>query len=127
MAVAASSRKEPLFGLEQRIMLARQVLGDVPEIEVVGYEKLTVDVAQANDVGVIVRGLRAVSDFEYEFQLATMNRHLNEAVETVFMTPSEDLMFISSTQVREIARMGTDVSQFVHPKVNEALKQRFAQ
>jgi pantetheine-phosphate adenylyltransferase len=124
VAVAASARKEPLFPLEDRLDLIRQVLADVPAVEVVGYEGLTVKVAKQHDTGVIVRGLRAVSDFEYEFQLATMNRHLEAGVETVFLTPTEEHTFVSSTLVREIAKLGGDVSGFVHPVVDAALKQR---
>jgi pantetheine-phosphate adenylyltransferase len=125
IAVAASSGKQPVFDLNTRISLIRGVLGDLPDSEVVGYEGLTVEVARAHDTGVIVRGLRAVSDFEYEFQLATMNRHLESEVETVFMTPTEQHTFVSSTLVREIAKLGGDVSGFVAPSVDAALKNHF--
>lgn len=121
IAVANSPRKQPLFDLEKRIALIREVLSDLPTVEVVGYQGLTVDAAQQNDAGVIIRGLRAVSDFEYEFQLATMNRHLAADVETVFLTPTEEFMFVSSTLVREIAALGGDVSGFVHAAVLQAL------
>jgi pantetheine-phosphate adenylyltransferase len=126
IAVATSARKQPLFDLAERIELISTVLADLDNIEVVGYDGLTVQVAQEHNVGVIVRGLRAVSDFEYEFQLATMNRHLEDSVETIFMTPTAKYTFVSSTLVREIARMQGDVSGFVHESVNAALKQRFA-
>ena len=106
--------------------MIREVLKDLPECEVAGYDGLTVQVARDHDTGIIVRGLRAVNDFEFEFQLATMNRHLDAGVETMFLTPSEDDMFISSTLVREIAAMGGDVSAFVHPHVDAALRRRFA-
>ena len=125
IAVASSSRKAPLFSLEQRIELIKGVVGDLSEIEVVGYEGLTVEVAHQHNAKMIIRGLRAVSDFEYEFQLATMNRHLAVDVETVFLTPTEEFMFVSSTLVREIAALGGDVSGFVNQGVNKALKERF--
>ena len=127
VAVAASPRKQPLFDLSQRIELINDVVGDLANVEVVGYEGLTVEVAHQHDTKVIIRGLRAVSDFEYEFQLATMNRHLAEDVETVFLTPTEEFLFVSSTLVREIAALGGDVSGFVHARVNEALQSRFHQ
>lgn len=126
VAVAASPKKTPVFSLEERIGVIREVLSDLPDCEVAGYDGLTVQVARDHNVNAIVRGLRAVSDFEFEFQLATMNRHLDDGVETLFLTPSEDDMFISSTLVREIASMGGDVSKFVHPVVNAALTKRFS-
>jgi len=126
IAVANSPKKEPLFALDQRIELIKSAVGDVAVIEVVGYEGLTVEVAHQHNVNVIVRGLRAVSDFEYEFQLATMNRHLAGDVETVFLTPTEEFMFVSSTLVREIAALDGDVSGFVSKRVHQALKDQFA-
>jgi pantetheine-phosphate adenylyltransferase len=126
VAVAASPAKTPAFTLDQRLALIREVLADVPECEVAGYDGLTVQVARAHNTGVIVRGLRAAGDFEFEFQLASMNRHLDNEVETVFLTPSEQHMFISSSLVREIAAMHGDMSEFVHPVVNQALVQRFS-
>ncbi len=125
VAIAASPKKAPLFPLEERVALAQEVLRDLPEVSVTGYMGLTVDFAAANGFKAIIRGLRAVSDFEYEFQLATMNRHLKDGVETVFLTPSEHHTFISSSLVREIAEFGGDVSAFVHPFVAEALKAKF--
>jgi pantetheine-phosphate adenylyltransferase len=125
IAVAASPRKQPLFDLEQRIAFIQEVLSDLPNIEVVGYTGLTVECALAHDTGVILRGLRAVSDFEYEFQLASMNRKLEDRIETVFMTPAEEHMSLSSTLVREIAALGGDVKQFVHAGVNAALLKKF--
>ena len=98
------------------------MLRDLPEVSVTGYSGLTVDFARENGLKAIIRGLRAVSDFEYEFQLATMNRHLTEGVETIFLTPSEQHTFISSSLVREIAVLGGDVHQFVHPIVEAELK-----
>jgi pantetheine-phosphate adenylyltransferase len=126
IAIAGNPGKAPAFTLEQRVDLARRVLADVPNVEVTGYSGLTVDFARQNGLNVIVRGLRAVSDFEFEFQLATMNRHLNGEVETVFLTPTEQFNFISSTLIREIAGFGGNVREFVHPLVAEALERRFA-
>jgi pantetheine-phosphate adenylyltransferase len=125
VAIAASPKKAPLFPLEERVELAHEVLRDLPEVSVTGYQGLTVDFARQNGFKAIIRGLRAVSDFEYEFQLATMNRHLTEGVETIFLTPSEQHTFISSSLVREIAEFGGDVSPFVHPLVAERLKAKF--
>jgi len=125
VAIAASPSKTPAFDLEQRMQLARSVLAEFPNVTVDGYEGLTVEYAMQHELGVIIRGLRAVSDFEYEFQLASMNRHLEEAVETVFLTPTDEYAFLSSTLIREIASMGGDVTRFVHPLVARALRDRF--
>ena len=125
VAIGANPGKTPIFTLEQRIDLARRVLADVPNVEVASYTGLTVEVAEQRDLTVIVRGLRAVSDFEFEFQLATMNRHLSKTVETVFLTPPESFNFVSSTLIREIASFGGDVREFVHPVVAAALAARF--
>jgi pantetheine-phosphate adenylyltransferase len=122
VAIASNPNKAPMFPLEQRVDLARQVLGDIRGVEVMGYSGLTVDLARKLDVQVVVRGLRAVSDFEFEFQLANMSRHLMRDLETVFLTPQEQFTFISSTLVREIAVLGGDVKEFVHPVVAAALK-----
>jgi len=126
VAIAANPGKAPLFTLEQRMALARRVLEDVPNVEVAGYSGLTVNFAREHGLNAIVRGLRAVSDFEFEFQLATMNRHLSSEVETVFLTPTEQFNFISSTLIREIASLGGDIREFVHPLVAEAIRQRLA-
>jgi pantetheine-phosphate adenylyltransferase len=126
IAIAANPGKAPLFPLDQRVALARAVLADLPEVEVTGYTGLTVEFAAKHGLNVIMRGLRAVSDFEFEFQLATMSRHLSDRVETVFLTPTEQFNFVSSTLIREIASLGGDVSEFVHPLVAEALRARFA-
>jgi pantetheine-phosphate adenylyltransferase len=126
VAIAANPGKAPLLPLEQRMDLARLVLADVPNVEVAGYSGLTVEFARKHGLNAIVRGLRAVSDFEFEFQLATMNRHLSDKVETVFLTPTERFNFVSSTLVREIASFGGDIREFVHPAVAEALAARFA-
>jgi pantetheine-phosphate adenylyltransferase len=122
VAIAANPNKAPMFSLDQRVDMARRVLIDVPRVEVMGYGGLTVDFAKQNGLSVIVRGLRAISDFEFEFQLANMSRHLSPEIESVFMTPQEQYTFISSTLVREIAVMGGNVSEFVHPLVEAELK-----
>jgi pantetheine-phosphate adenylyltransferase len=113
-----------MFSLDERVGLARSVLGDLEGVEVTGYEGLTVDFARTHDLQVIVRGLRAISDFEYEFQLANMNRHLTDEVETAFLTPTEKYTYISSSLVREIASMGGDITEFVSPAVKKALLER---
>jgi len=125
VAIAADTgSKAPMFDLEERVDLARSALAGIDGFEVTSYKGLTVDFARNNGLSVIIRGLRAVSDFEYEFQLATMNRHLTDEVETVFLTPQESYTFISSSMVREIAALGGDVSEFVSPKVRDALAER---
>jgi pantetheine-phosphate adenylyltransferase len=121
VAIAANPGKAPLFTLEERVALARVVLADIPNVVVTGYAGLTVEFAKQHGIGVVVRGLRAVSDFEFEFQLATMSRHLSDKVDYVFLTPTEQFNFISSTLVREIASLGGNVSEFVHPQVAMAL------
>ena len=125
VAIAESPHKTPFFSLEKRIELARTQLGGLKNIEIVGFRTLLVDFVREKDATVIVRGLRAVSDFEYEFQLASMNRNLCEEVETMFLTPDENYGFISSTLVREVARLGGDVSQFVGAEIQLALKEQF--
>ena len=122
VAIAANPNKTPMFSLEKRVDLARRVLNDLPNVEVQGYAGLTVDFARRYQDAVIVRGLRAVSDFEFEFQLANMTRHLDRNFETDVLTPQEPFSFISSPLVREIAVFGGDVSAFVHPLVEAALK-----
>ena len=125
LAIAADTgSKAPMFDLDERVELAKSALADINGVEVTSYKGLTVDFARNNGLSVIMRGLRAVSDFEYEFQLATMNRHLTDEVETVFLTPQESYTFISSSMVREIAALGGDISDFVSPKVKEALLAR---
>lgn len=124
VAIAASPTKAPMFPLAMRVDLARRVLSDLPNVEVQGYAGLTVDFARQHEGAVIVRGLRALSDFEFEFQLANMSRHLDRNFETVFLTPQEQFTFISSTLVREIAVLGGDVNEFVHPIVEAELKKQ---
>ncbi|MEJ2127770.1 MAG: pantetheine-phosphate adenylyltransferase [Woeseiaceae bacterium] len=117
--------KAPLFTTEERVAMAQSALADIDNVEVTGYAGLTVDFALEHDLRVIIRGLRAVSDFEYEFQLANMNRHLTEDVETAFLTPTEKYTFISSSLVREVAQLGGDVAEFVSPKVKDALLKKY--
>ena len=121
VAIAANPGKEPMFTLEERVRLAEQALSGFDNVEITGYTGLTIQFALDNDLQVIVRGLRAISDFEYEFQLANMNRHLTDEVETAFLTPTETYTYISSSLVREIATLGGDVSEFVSPVVRDAL------
>ncbi len=125
VAIAANpGSKAPMFSFEERVELAKEALEDLPNVEVTGYAGLTVDFAKDRDLAVIIRGLRAVSDFEYEFQLANMNRHLTDEVETVFLTPTEKYTFISSSLVREVAALGGEIGEFVSPKVKDALLAR---
>jgi pantetheine-phosphate adenylyltransferase len=124
IAVASNPNKKPLFDVEERCALARTVLADLTNVEVTGYSGLTVKFARERGYSVVVRGLRAVSDFEFEFQLANMGRYLEPDIETVFMVPKEKFTFISSSRVREIAELGGDVSSFVHPAVDQAFKRR---
>ena len=126
VAIAASSNKTPFFSLEERVDIARQVLADIPGVRVEGFSGLLIDFAASHQANVVLRGLRAVSDFEYEFQLAGMNRNLKPDIETIFMTPSDQYMFISSSMVREIARLGGDVSAFVHPLVMQRLSEKIS-
>ncbi|WP_028874703.1 pantetheine-phosphate adenylyltransferase [Tepidiphilus margaritifer] len=126
VAVARSRNKNPLFGLEERVEIAREVLGRFPNVEVVGFDGLLIDFMHQRAARILLRGLRAVSDFEYEFQMAGMNRKLFPDIETVFLTPADEYMFISATMVREIARLGGDVHGFVHPVVAERLAHRNA-
>jgi pantetheine-phosphate adenylyltransferase len=125
MGVAESPAKGPGFTLQERIELARVAVAGIPNVEVLGFKSLLADFVRELGAGVLLRGLRAVSDFEYEFQLASMNRHLIPEVETLFLTPAEQYSFISSSLVREIARLGGDVSGFVHPAVQAALKAKW--
>ncbi|MBS0319533.1 MAG: pantetheine-phosphate adenylyltransferase [Proteobacteria bacterium] len=126
IGVAESASKRPYFTGDERIAMAQEVLADVPNVEVKGFSSLLMDFVHAQDARVILRGLRAVSDFEYEFQMAGMNRRLFPDVETLFLTPSEQYMFVSATIVREIARFGGDVSSFVHPAVATRLTAKVA-
>jgi pantetheine-phosphate adenylyltransferase len=124
VAIADSRAKRPFFSLDERIAMAREVLGGMKNVEIIGFSGLLTDFVRKQNARVVLRGLRAVSDFEYEFQLAGMNRNLYPEMETVFLTPSEQHMFISATLVREIASLGGDVTDFVPPAVAKRLKQR---
>lgn len=117
VAVAKDTGKAPVCGLEDRLKLARVALAGIENVEVVAFGGLLVEFCRSYGAGIVIRGLRAVSDFEFEFQLASMNRRLAPEIETIFLTPAERYAFISSTLVREIARLGGDVSEFVHPEV----------
>jgi len=125
IGIAASARKNPVFTLERRVELAKQVVSHLDNVEVCGFDKLLAYFVAEKGANVILRGIRAVSDFEYEFQLANMNRQLAPDVESVFLTPSDHLSYISSSLVKEIASLGGDVSKFVPPIVNDALRERF--
>jgi pantetheine-phosphate adenylyltransferase len=122
LAIAESPSKRPYFTLDERVDMARETLADMSNVEIVGFNNLLMDFVHERGAKVIVRGLRAVSDFEYEFQMAGMNRSLYPEVETVFLTPGEQYMFVSATMVREIARLGGDVGKFVQPSVNKRLR-----
>lgn len=124
VAVARSRNKNPLFGLEERVEIAREVLRRFPNVEVVGFDGLLIDFMHQRGARILLRGLRAVSDFEYEFQMAGMNQKLMPEVETIFLTPAEQFQFISGTFVREIAMMGGDVSGFVPQNIRAALERK---
>lgn len=127
VAVAASPKKRPLLSLEDRVALVEEVIGELPNVTVTGYDALTVEFARQHDLNLIVRGLRTASDFEYEYQLATMNQQLDDAIETILMTPAAPFSAISATLVREIAAHGGDVSPFVHPPVARRLQRAFTE
>jgi pantetheine-phosphate adenylyltransferase len=126
VAVARNATKEPLFTVEERLDMLREVAGGEVRVSFEAFGGLLVDFARERGATLIVRGLRAVSDFEYEFQMAMMNRHLLPGLETVFLVPPEDATYLSSSLVREVARYGGDVSTLVHPVVAAALRRRFA-
>ena len=126
VAVATNVSKQPLFSAPERVELIRTALDDEPRVEVRQLDGLLVDFARTVGARLLVRGLRAVSDFEYEFQMALMNRHLSPDLETIFMVPSLDLTYVSSSLVREVAKFGGDVGGLVHPSVDAALRARFA-
>lgn len=126
VGVATSEAKKPMFDAAERIAMAREVLRPFANVEVTGFSGLLMNFVHAQESRIILRGLRAVSDFEYEFQMAGMNRHLYPDVETLFLTPSEQYTFISATMVREIARFGGDVSHFLHPDVAMKIRKRVA-
>lgn len=127
VAVADSEKKKPLFSLEERIALAREALADVPGVEYVGFRGLTVELAKEHNCYTFLRGVRAVADYEYELQLARMNRAMSPEFETVFLTPGEGLSHVSSSLLREISSMGGDITRFVPPNVATAMHQKLAQ
>lgn len=124
IAIASSDSKKPMFSLEERIEIGDKIFADDPKIEVVGFSGLLVNFAKDNDANILIRGLRVVADFEYEFQLANMNRAMSPDIESVFLTPKEEYSYISSSLVKEIATMGGDVTRFVDPVTLEALNQK---
>jgi pantetheine-phosphate adenylyltransferase len=124
IAIAASPSKQPLFDLNERLEMAQISLPHVDNISVSGFDGLLIECVRTAQAQVVLRGLRAVSDFEYEFQLAAMNRRLDPTVETMFLTPSENYTFLSASMVKEIASLGGDVSQFLHPQINKRLTDR---
>jgi len=127
VAVAVNAVKQPLFSVAERLEMLRHTLGEVPRIRLESFEGLVAEYARRIGATVLVRGLRAVGDFEYEFQMALMNRQLNPGLETVFLVPAQGLSYISSSLVREVARYGGDVGELVHPAVASALRRHFGQ
>ena len=124
IAIASSDSKKPMFTLEERIEIGNKIFADDPKVEVVGFSGLLVNFAKENDANILIRGLRVVADFEYEFQLANMNRAMSPDIESVFLTPKEEYSYISSSLVKEIATMGGDVDRFVDSVTLEALNQK---
>jgi pantetheine-phosphate adenylyltransferase len=122
VAIADNPKKEPLFNLDERVEMSQDILSDLDNVSVKGYNNLTIHFAKEQNLNVIIRGIRAVSDYEFEFQLASMNRQLDENIETLFMTPADEYSYLSSSMVREIAAYGGAVDQFVHPKVASSIK-----
>jgi pantetheine-phosphate adenylyltransferase len=125
ICVAENSKKDTLFSLSERIHLAEKSLHEIKNIEVIGFSGLLVDFAEKLNAKVILRGLRVVSDFEYEFQMSSMNKKLNNNIESIFLTPSESYAFLSSSLVKEIAELGGDISKFVNPEVRAALEKKY--
>ena len=125
VGVATNVSKQPLFSVEERMTLIRAALDDDPRVEVRAFTGLLVEFARAEKVQLVLRGLRAVADFEYEYQMALMNRHLASQIETVFMVPSLEVSYVSSSLVREVARFGGDIDQLVHPAVARALREKY--
>ncbi|NVK23007.1 MAG: pantetheine-phosphate adenylyltransferase [Kangiellaceae bacterium] len=126
IGVAYNPNKKPLFSLEERVAMVEEIFANNSQVEVKGFTGLLVHFAKENNSQAILRGIRAVSDFEFEFQLANMNRHLDANLESLFLTPSEKYSYISSSLVREVASLGGDISAFVDPRVQQALQQKFA-
>jgi pantetheine-phosphate adenylyltransferase len=126
VAVAESRNKQPFFSIDERVAMARDVLADVPKVRVEGFSGLLIDFVAEQGAIAVLRGLRAASDFEYEFQLAGMNRNLKPDIETLFLTPSDQYMFISASMIREIAQLGGEVAPFVHPLVAKRLSEKIS-
>ena len=126
VAVAEARNKRPFFSMDERVAMARDVLADVPHVRVEGFSGLLIDFVAEQGAIAVLRGLRAASDFEYEFQLAGMNRNLKPDIETIFLTPSDQYMFISASMIREIAQLGGDVTPFVHPLVARRLNEKIS-
>lgn len=126
VAIASNSKKQPLFTLDERVALATQVLEKYSNVTVLGFDCLLLDFAKQHGANIILRGLRTVTDFDYEFQLASMNRHMNPAIESIFLMPDENYMYISSSLIREIASLGGNIDGFVPALVAKALKKKFA-
>ena len=124
IAIASSDSKKPMFSLEERIEIGNKIFADDPKVEVIGFSGLLVNFAKDNDANILIRGLRVVADFEYEFQLANMNRAMSPDIESVFLTPKEEYSYISSSLVKEIATMGGDVTRFVDSVTLDALNQK---
>lgn len=125
VGVAYSYQKNTLFTLDERVEMTQEVLIDIPNLTVLSFDGLLINFAQQQNASVLLRGMRAVSDFEFEFQLASMNRSLAPEIESLFLTPTEEYSFLSSTLIREVSRLGGDVSKFVHPRIEAALKAKF--
>ena len=126
VAVAVDTQKKTLFSTQQRVALAKQSISKHDNIKVMMFDGLLIDFAKKINAKVIIRGLRAVSDFEYEFQLATMNHNLSSDIETMFLTPSEEYSFLSSSMIKDVVRLGGDASKYLHPAVFDALRQKFS-
>ena len=127
VGVAYSYQKKTLFSLDERVAMTQYALADIPNLQVLSFEGLLIDFAQEQNASVLLRGMRAVSDFEFEFQLASMNRSLAPDIESLFLTPTEEYSFLSSTLIREVSRLGGDISKFVHPHIKIALNKKFKQ
>ncbi len=125
IGVAYSYQKSTLFSLDERVSMTQHVLADIPNLQVLSFEGLLINFAQEQNASVLLRGMRAVSDFEFEFQLASMNRSLAPDIESLFLTPTEEYSFLSSTLIREVSRLGGDISKFVHPHIEIALNKKF--
>ncbi len=125
VGVAYSYQKSTLFSLDERVSMTQHVLADIPNLQVLSFDGLLINFAQEQNASVLLRGMRAVSDFEFEFQLASMNRSLAPDIESLFLTPTEEYSFLSSTLIREVSRLGGDISKFVHPHIETALNKKF--